>query len=308
MCGGGTFTGSERLIKRGIAGYEELFAAQGIAVQKEEHAFHITGSLPAGNYVLRADESSQYATGMLFALSLLEKDSTLTLLPPVESRGYVELTMDVMRQYGVIVTEKEPNVFFIAGGQHYQAATYAIEGDWSNAAVLFAYNAFGSTLQIQGLSRASKQADRNCEELIHQVVHKTAQTKPLDLSQNPDLAPLLFAAAAAAKGGHFVGIQRLRNKESNRVAAMCEELAKFGIACKEGENEIIIEQAALQRPQEVLNGHNDHRIVMALTFLASLVGGSIEGAQAVNKSWREFFPTLQTLGLRVQWEEITNKK
>ena len=293
--GEGIFTGTPRLIERGIGIYEELFARCGISVEKTPDQIRVQGQLKAGEYQIRGDVSSQFVTGMLFALSVLDKDSTLTVLPPVESRPYIDITIDVMKKFGVTAEEKEPNTFVIRGGQKYQAGKYVVEGDWSNGAFLYAFNEVGSKLEINGLNPESMQGDKKCLEYFR--ILQGMKPDVIDLSNTPDLGPVLFATAAALHGGRFTGIRRLRIKESDRVGAMVQELEKFGVICRISENEMEIISSGLQKPAEPLDGHNDHRIVMALSILASLTGATILGAEAVAKSWPDYFHVLQDAGM-----------
>ena len=293
--GEGIFTGTPRLIERGIGIYEELFAGCGISVEKTADQIRVQGQLKAGEYQIRGDVSSQFVTGMLFALSVLKEDSRLKVLPPVESRPYIDITIDVMKKFGVIVEEKEPNVFVIKGGQKYQAGHYVVEGDWSNGAFLYAFNEVGSQLEIHGLNPESMQGDKKCLEYFR--ILQDMEPEVIDLSDTPDLGPVLFATAAALHGGRFTGIRRLRIKESDRVGAMAEELEKFGVTCQISENEMEITSCELSKPTTSLDGHNDHRIVMALSVLASLTGATILGAEAVAKSWPDYFDVLQKAGM-----------
>ena len=300
VCGGGCFTGAPRLIERGIGIYEDLFSDRGISVDKTNNSISVRGKLSAGEYKIRGDVSSQFITGMLFALSLLNEESRIEVLPPVESRAYIDITIDVLKTFGVQVTEEKENLFTIRGGQNYQAGSYRVEGDWSNAAFLYAFNAVGNELEIDGLNEHSIQGDRVCVSCFDQLTGKSAATAEelsIDLSNTPDLGPVLFAAAAALRGGYFTGTRRLRIKESDRAQAMAEELQKFGVQCMVGENEVVVLQSLLRKPEVPLNGHNDHRIVMALSILASVTGGTIEGAEAVRKSWPEFFEVMKAAGL-----------
>ena len=293
--GEGTFTGTPRLIERGIGIYEELFAGCGISVEKTADQIRVQGQLKAGEYQIRGDVSSQFVTGMLFALSVLKEDSLLKVLPPVESRPYIDITIDVMKKFGVIVEEKKTNTFVIKGGQKYQAGHYVVEGDWSNGAFLYAFNEIGSKLEINGLNPESIQGDKKCLEYFR--VLQDMEPKVIDLSDTPDLGPVLFATAAALHGGRFTGIRRLRIKESDRVGAMAEELEKFGVICQISENDMEITSSELGKPAQSLDGHNDHRIVMALSIPASLTGATILGTEAVAKSWPDYFNVLQNAGM-----------
>ena len=301
ICEGGRFAGTERLMERGIGVYEQLFAPSGIRMEKEAGAILLRGKLNAGNYRIRGDISSQFVTGMLFALSLLEDDSTIEVLPPVESRPYIDITIDVMKQFGVVVEEERENLFRIKGGQRYRAGEFQVEGDWSNAAFLYVFRAVGHPLTIEGLNENSLQGDRVCTALFKQLAGTAGDQRgrdlSIDISGTPDLGPVLFACAAALRGGSFTGTRRLRIKESDRALAMAEELKKFGITALTGDNDVVVLQGMLKKPDVPLYGHNDHRIVMALSVLASLTGGTIEGAEAVKKSWPDYFSEMERLGM-----------
>ncbi|MDO5444000.1 MAG: 3-phosphoshikimate 1-carboxyvinyltransferase [Eubacteriales bacterium] len=297
--GSAVFTGAERLIERGVSIYESLFAEKGIVLTKDTDSIRVCGKLPAGEYTVTGGISSQFVTGLLFALPLLDGDSILRILPPVESRPYIDITLDVLRRFGICVEEREENCFYICGNQHYSNHNAAAEGDWSNAAALLAFNLTGGEVCITGLNENSVQGDRVCAEALKKL--KTPEPL-INLSDCPDLGPVLFAAAAICGGARFTGTRRLRIKESDRAAAMAEELRKFGIFAEVHENDVCIRPGTMQAPSDILNSHNDHRIVMALALLCSVTGGEIAGAEAVCKSWPDFFGCLSALGLEVCYE------
>lgn len=291
--GRAVFTGAPRLLERGVGIYEELLGPRGVTVAKTPESVTFSGRLTAGSYTLRGDVSSQFVTGSLLALPLLPEDSTLRVLPPVESRPYIDITLDIMAAFGVRVEEREPNLFAIPGGQRYESRCAAVEGDWSNAAFLLA---LGDGVTVTGLRPDSLQGDRVCRDMLHRLERPGAV---LDISACPDLGPILFAAAARGCGGVFTGTHRLRIKESDRIAAMAQELSKFGAQIREEEDRVTVLHRPLHPPREVLDGHNDHRIVMSLAGLCASLGGTIRGAEAVSKSWPDFFPALEALGLRM---------
>ncbi len=297
LCGGGRFTGTARLMERGVGIYEELFRQKGIAISKDAESIEIKGRLEAGEYTLRGDVSSQFISGLLFALPLVSGESVIRVLPPVESRGYIDVTIDAMKRFGVEVEEKERNVFTVKGGQRYRADRVCVEGDWSNAAALLAFNTLGGKVTVTGLNEQSVQGDRICRQYLEELRRPGAE---LDLSGCPDLGPVLFAAAAANGGAHFTGTRRLRIKESDRAQAMAEELKKFGVPVEVGENDVTVFPGKLNKPTESLSAHNDHRIVMAMALLSSVTGGEIEGAEAVRKSYPDFFESLHELGLETE--------
>ena len=295
--GEAVFTGTQRLMERGVGVYEAVFAEKGIAVEKQAARLTLRGRLSAGAYTLPGNVSSQFISGLLFALPLLDADSSLTILPPVESRPYLELTRAAQRTFGVFSEERGEDRIFLPGRQRYHAAQAVAEGDWSNAAALLALNALGGTVTVTGLDAQSLQGDRAC------VDHLAALERPgaaLDLSACPDLAPVLFAVAAAKDGAHFTGTRRLRIKESDRAQAMAQELEKFGIRVRVEENAVTVFPGALHTPSEPLDSHNDHRIVMALALLCTQTGGEITNAEAVKKSYPSFFDDLRRLGLEVR--------
>lgn len=300
-CGRARFTGTKRLYERGVGIYEELFAQKGIDIKKYPEGLEISGKLPPGEYIFRGDVSSQFVTGLLFALPLLEGDSVIRVLPPVESRGYIDLTLSVLKKFGIAVTEAPENTFLIAGGQSYAPRSVQVEGDWSNAAALLALNDLGGNVTVTGLNEDSIQGDRVCAEYLSRLKSPNAQ---IDISNCPDLGPVLMAAAAhAGIGAVFTGTRRLRIKESDRAEAMAQELRKFGTEVEVNDNSVIIKPGRLQSPTEILSGHNDHRIVMAMSLLASAVGGTIDDAQAVRKSYPDFFDVLRRLGLEVEYAD-----
>ncbi len=357
LTGGGIFTGAQRLIQRGIGVYEDIFSGQGISLEKYKDRFVIRGHLNAGGYKVPGGISSQFITGLFFALPLLDGDSRLEILPPVESRSYIDITIDAMRQFGVIIEETEKNHFFIKGNQKYHLdkeengkslhrsvpdsggrssdvadegpACYdekvpegqnerrekeqdsgscggreiCVEGDWSNAAFLFALNELGHDLDITGLKEDSVQGDKVCLAYFEKLRHFDDSQPPIDLSDCPDLGPVLFAVAAAGRGGRFTGIKRLRIKESDRAAVMQEELLKFGISCELLENEMTVFPGRLCSPEAVLSGHNDHRIVMSLAVIATLTGGTIQGCEAVRKSYPDFFDEMGRLGMKFEKDQ-----
>ncbi|MCR5790690.1 MAG: 3-phosphoshikimate 1-carboxyvinyltransferase [Lachnospiraceae bacterium] len=299
------FYGSKRLMERGISVYEELFRDRNVTIRYldgEKPGVRIEGMLKPGPYTLRGDISSQFVTGLLYALPLLDGDSTLTVLPPVESRTYIDMTLALLADFGIRIEEPERDHFLIRGGQRYQAGEYTVEGDWSNAAFLHAFKALGADLSITGLSEESLQGDRVCVNYFRQL----DEPDPLlDISGCPDLGPVLFVIAALKHGAKITGTRRLRIKESDRAAVMKEELLKCNVPMTVLENEVLIPDVAVGKPKEPFSGHNDHRIVMALTVLSCVTGGEIKGCEAVNKTWPLFFEEMRRLKLSLEIEDDT---
>lgn len=291
-----TFLGSERLLARGIKEYEKLFENSDVKIKSDEKSIEVNGTLSAGNYEISGEVSSQYTTGMLFALSVLDGKSTLKITGNAESRAYVDMTIKVLKDFGADITETEKNFFEINGKGRLSPGEFTVEGDWSNAAFLIALSRLVGTISVSGLNENSVQGDRFCTAAFDALDGENAE---IDLKDCPDLAPILFSYAAYKNGGKFINTRRLRVKESDRANVMAEELKKFGANVKVYENSVEIEKTQLKPPIVPLCGHNDHRIVMALSVLAAMFGAEIDGAEAVNKSYPDFFRVIKKAGVNV---------
>lgn len=291
-----TFLGSERLLARGIKEYEKLFENSDVTIKSDEKSIEVNGTLSAGNYEISGEVSSQYTTGMLFALSVLDGKSTLKITGNAESRTYVDMTIKVLKDFGADIAEPEKNFFEINGKGRLSPGEFTVEGDWSNAAFLIALSRLVGTISVSGLNENSVQGDRFCTAAFDALDGENAE---IDLKDCPDLAPILFSYAAYKNGGKFINTRRLRVKESDRANVMAEELKKFGANVKVYENSVEIEKTQLKPPIVPLCGHNDHRIVMALSVLAAVFGAEIDGAEAVNKSYPDFFRVIKKAGVNV---------
>ena len=273
--------------------FDALAAEKRLTFQKAENGFLVSGLLAPGDFCVRGDVSSQFVSGLLFALPTLPGDSTLKLLPPVVSRPYITMTLSVLRSFGVTVREDE-NAFFIPGGQRFSPIETTAEGDWSNAAFLDALNLVGGDVRVTGLPGESAQGDRVYPVLFDRLRRGYSE---IDLSDTPDLGPVLFVAAALLSGAHFTGTARLRTKESDRVTAMTDALARCGIRAAVGENDVTVFPGVPKTPETPLSGAGDHRVVMALAVLLSRIGGTLTDAESVRKSYPDFFPALGALGI-----------
>ncbi len=298
------FSGSPRLLERPMEVYREICERQGLSYALKDGKIQVCGPLSAGSFSLRGDLSSQFITGLLFALPLLPAESKLTVLPPFASRPYVELTLATLCKFGIRVEQPDSLTFVIPGNQTYRPADYEVEGDWSNAAFYEALNLLGGKVRVSGLNPDSKQGDRVYQSIFSKIL---SGAPTVDVSDCPDLAPILMALGAAFHGITLQNTARLKMKESDRGAAMAEELAKFGVSCKVEENTIIVSGGKLQKPTETICGHNDHRIVMACATLLTRTGGEIEGAEAVEKSNPAYFEDLQNLGIGVTIHGTVNQ-
>lgn len=293
-----TLTGSERLFERDLSIYEQIAQKNNILFKKDKNSVTVCGALSAGNYKIVGNISSQFISGLLFALPLLQADSTLEITGNYESEPYVDLTIKELNDFGINI-EKYDRIYKIKGGQRYISQNNTVEGDYSNAAFLDGFNLIGGNVCVLGLDENSVQGDK-----VYLEMYKGLKSgiKNFDLSNCPDLAPVMFALSAVLGGAEFCGTKRLKIKESDRAAAMAEELAKFGIRLDVYENCVTVHGGELKPPSDMLCGHNDHRIVMALSLLCSVTGGVIKGAEAVAKSYPDYFEKIKSLKVVVKNE------
>ncbi len=298
-------TGSDRLMARPLDVYEEIARRQGLRFEKAAGQITVQGRLRGAEYRVPGDISSQFISGLLFALPLLTEHSVIRLTPTVESLPYIHMTIAALKRFGVTVSlnrEAASGDFILdgLGDSRYLPADVTVEGDYSNAAFFEALNIAGSRVSVEGLEEASLQGDKVYKILFEKIKSRDNDAQnPIDLSDCPDLGPILFAVAALCGGGFFTGTRRLRIKESDRAAAMRQELGKLGIRVEVGENDVVVHPGALRAPVVPVCGHNDHRIVMAMAVLLTVTGGVIEGAEAVGKSFPDYFDKLKDLGVNL---------
>ena len=310
------FTGRGRLMQRPQSVYQELFASQGLRFGQEGDTLTVAGPLRPGCFSLVGDVSSQFISGLLFALPLLDGDSRLCLKPPVESRSYIEMTRAAQSRFGVVSAWLDEYTLAVPGGQAYRPRDMAIEGDWSQAAFPAALGVLAGDVTVTGLEPGTLQGDavildilRRCGGWAEPVpggvrFQKSAlHGTKIDLADCPDLGPILMALGLLCEGETVIAnAGRLRLKESDRIAAMEQELRKLGGRIESDGGTVTVRRSALHAPAGPLWGHNDHRVVMSLTVLAAAAGlpVQIDGAEAVAKSWPGFFAAVRQLGVEVQ--------
>ena len=305
------FTGRGRLPERPIGVYLDCLPQHGVSCKTEGGLpLTISGQLTPGEFVLPGNVSSQFITGLLLALPLLDGDSKLTLSSPLESAGYVDMTIEIMREFGVMVQSAE-NGWNIPGRQKYRSCDYQMERDWSQAAFFLAAGALGGNIRLEGLSRNSSQGDRAAERLFRafgadvewkgnvlSAAPKELNGIEIDASQIPDLVPVLAATAALCRGRTRISnAQRLRIKESDRLSAMADGLTRLGGHVTQTDDGLLIDGIERLHGGEV-DGCNDHRIVMALSVAALRADGcvTISDAQSIQKSYPAFFEDYNLLG------------
>ena len=292
-----TLKGTQRLMSRSLAVYKEMCLSQGIEFTEDKESVTVCGRLTPGKYSVRGDVSSQFISGLMFALPLLSDDSIIDITGAIESGSYLGMTVKALADFGIRISRTDERTIFIKGNQTYKPRTLRVEGDYSNAAFFEAFNSVGGNVAVAGLKKDTCQGDAVYRRLFGKLVRGCPE---IDISDCPDLAPVLMAVAAANNGVRLIGTHRLKIKESDRGRAMAEELAKFGCSTEVWDNEITVHPRMLKTPELPLSAHNDHRIVMALSLLCSITGGSIYGAEAVNKSFPDYFRKLASLGIKVE--------
>ncbi|MDR1054456.1 MAG: 3-phosphoshikimate 1-carboxyvinyltransferase [Prevotellaceae bacterium] len=302
--------GEDSLLKRPFTMMETPFRQLGVEC-KLNNAFlplRLLGSLKPGKLELDGSGGSQFLSGLLMALPLLNTDSTIQVVN-LQSKPYIDLTIEVLQLFGISISHSNYEVFYIEGNQQYIACEYAIEGDWSAASCLLVAGAIAGSVGITGLKRESQQADKAIVDVLKSVGAKlivSADTVQVtknelyafefDASHCPDLFPALAILAANCSGiSCIAGINRLVNKESNRALTLQTELAKTGIKLEFEGNSMLVYGGQIAGGE--ISAHDDHRIAMAMAVaaLAAQTPVSICGAKCVDKSYPAFFEDLKLL-------------
>lgn len=307
------FVGRGRLGQRPLDAYETIFRQQGMKLERSDGGLdlRIGGRLKPAVFSLEGNVSSQYVTGLLMALPLLDGTSRIDLTTPLESRDYVAMTQQVMERFGVTF-QPTGEGYTVAGGQGYRPTEYTVEGDYSQAAFYLCAAAMGAPIGVSGLPRTSLQADAAIVPLLEQMgcqmtwqgdrlfcQSEELQGIAADVSQCPDIVPVLAAAACVARGRttlHNAG--RLRLKECDRLAATAELMTALGADIRVQKDDLIICGRPQLRGGVTVDGYGDHRMVMTAAVAALLCEKpvTIQGAQAVSKSYPNFFEDFTMLG------------
>ena len=313
-----TFTGRGRLMERPQSVYKTLYQQQGLRFEQGADRLTVEGALTPGEYELAGNVSSQFISGLLFALPLLAGDSTLHLIPPVESRSYIEMTRAAQAAFGVTSHWLDDTTLCIPGGQQYHPRDYIVEGDYSQAAFLAVLGAVKGGITLTGLAAETLQGDAAILDILRRCGAQftregdtvTFAKAPLhgvdiDLADCPDLGPVLMVLGLLCEGTTVIrNAERLRLKESDRIAAMEAELRACGGVLESEGGTITVHGCAglLHAPAAPLHGHNDHRVVMSLAVLSAAAGLplTVDDAEAIQKSWPGFFADAAPLGVEVE--------
>ena len=312
------FRGRGRLMQRPLSIYEDIFKPQGVSWELRGNDLTVEGRLQSGQYTLPGNVSSQFITGLLLSLPLLKEDSSITLATPLESQAYVEMTRQIQKLYGMeSIWSQDGRTLYIPGSQIPRSpGTVHVEGDWSQAAFFLTAGVLGSgEVSLTGLDMNSLQADRAIVAILESMGARITLSKGMitasasrlmgrnvDVSQFPDLVPILAVAMAAAGGeSHITGAARLRLKESDRLSAMAQALQACGCLCMEEEDGLFI-RGGLRLHGAQVEGCQDHRIVMAMAVASAFSSGriTITDAEAVAKSAPTFWQDFKALGGRYE--------
>ena len=301
------FIGHGRLPERPMTDFYDLFKSHGAVLSSDHLPLTSSGKLKPGVYEIGGNVSSQYITGLLLALATLDGDSEIVLTTPLQSEGYVDITIDVQRKFGVII-DKTGKGYRIKGGQQYCADKFNVEGDWSQAAFFLCAGAVCGDLKVNNLYLDSLQGDREIFNILRRMGADIAEEADgirckkstlagaeLDVSQVPDLVPAIAMAAAFANTKtRIYNAERLRIKESDRIKSTCAALESFGCKTEEFSDGFYI------MPSELHSGTvdcaNDHRIAMAYSMMSSRLGGRINGCECVKKSYPDFYADFEKIG------------
>jgi len=310
------FNGKSKLVQRTLKPYYDIFDKQNVKYTTNNGNLPLTveGSLKPGVFKLRGDVSSQFITGLIYSLPLLDGDSIIKITTKMESIGYIDLTLDVLSKFGVKIENNNYREFKIKGNQHYNRRDYRVEGDFSQAAFYLAAGVLGGEVECMDLNMESLQGDRVIVDIIKNMGGKITikdgilkasmsdlKGTIIDASQCPDLVPIVAVLAALSEGTtEIINAGRVRIKESDRLKAMATELNKIGAEVIEKEDSLIIHGKPCLKGG-VVSSWNDHRIAMAMAIASIRCSEelTIEDSGAVKKSYPEFYEDFKSLGGKV---------
>ena len=299
------YEGHGKLPARPLTPYYKIFEEKHISYDNDKGLpLTVKGKLTGGVYELPGDVSSQFFTGLLFALPLAKGDSILRSTTTLESKSYVDMTLDTLSRHGITVHEKSPELYEIPGGQSYRSGIFSVEGDYSQAAFWLAGGLAGGEISLTGLSPVSKQGDKAILSILKEmggdilekesvITAKKSETRGIviDAEDCPDLVPVLSALASVSRGRtEIIHAARVRLKECDRLHAMAVELSKLGARIEEKPDGLVIDGVESLTGGTV-SSWNDHRIAMSLAVISPKCTAplTIEGAESVRKSYPAFW-------------------
>lgn len=307
-----SFIGRNRLVVRPLKDYTQIFDAFKVPYDyKGQLPMTITGKRFSGTMTLSGNVSSQFYSGLFFVLPLMQEDSEIRVEGTLESKGYIDMTLHTLKQHGISIHNDQYKRFVIPGRQVYKAMDYTVEGDYSNAAFWMVAGQISGEILLKGLTKDSLQRDREIIDVITRMGGELKWTpeglwsRPsktrgtvIDASEIPDIIPILCVLASVSEGEtRVINGQRLRIKESDRIKSTVTELSKLGAVIEETDDGMVIQGIRALKGGEV-DAWQDHRIAMAMTIAASVCQNpvTLQGAEAVSKSYPHFFEDLRKLG------------
>lgn len=311
-----TYIGRGKLVERPLDTYYEIFRQQGISYvnNRGKLPLNIEGALTPGIFRMKGNVSSQFITGLLFVLPILQEDSKIIITTNLESRGYVDLTLNMLKRFSIDVENNNYQEFYIKGNQKYKANNYRVEGDFSQAAFFIVAGILGEYIKCKELNMDSLQGDKVILNIVREmganlsiknnlIEVKKSRTKGMiiDASQCPDLVPILSVLGALSEGTtKIINAQRLRIKESDRLRAIATELNKLGADVKELESGLEI-NGKEELQGGIVDSWNDHRIAMALAIasIKCINPVIIENSGAVEKSYPTFWKDFEEIGGKI---------
>jgi len=300
-----TFSGHGKLIQRPLDVYYKIFKEQNIIFETSNSKLPlcVSGDLTGGNYEVSGNISSQFISGLLFALPLLKNDSTIKIIDKIESIGYIDLTIDILRKFNINIENNNYKEFKVHGNSQYKSTSYSVEGDYSQAAFFLTAHAIGNDVKCVGLNENSLQGDKEIIDIIEKYKSSKNDEILIDASQIPDLVPILAVLGTLKNGKttRIINAERLRIKESDRLKAIATEMNKLGANIVELNDGLLIKGQSRLKGNVAVNSWNDHRIAMSLAIAATKCEHEIilENYIAVNKSYPEFFSDYKALGGKI---------
>ncbi len=313
-----TFIGKGQLEKRPLSVYHDMFCQQGINYSRGEKELPLTidGSLNSGTFEVRGDISSQFITGLLYTLPKLEGDSKIIITTHLESKGYIDLTLDILQKFGVKIINENYKKFIIPGKQNYNSQNYIVEGDFSQMAFWLVGGFLNQGIKCFGMNPKSLQGDKVIIDILKKMGANITITEKevsilggdpngteIDLSQCPDLGPIITVLASLSEGEtRIINAKRLRIKESDRITSMTTELNKLGANIIEKEDSMIIKGVKNLKGGVEVDSWNDHRVAMALAIAGTRCEEDIiiTGGEAVKKSYPNFWLDYISLGGKIE--------
>lgn len=313
-----TFIMSGRLPERPLSPLKEELEAHGIQFSyKSKNEFAVNGKLSSGNYSIRGNVSSQFISGLLFALSLLDGNSILEVTENIESAPYIDMTLDALKQFGVDIEGREQR-FLINSNKYTTKSKLEVEGDWSNAAFMLCAAALGSDVEVDNLNINSKQGDKkiisilesfganvNISETSIRINGSNLKATEIDATNIPDLVPVIATVATVASGTTKIyGASRLVLKESNRLFTTFDMLSSLGADVELVDDGLII-HGKEKLSGGIVSSHSDHRIAMSAAIASIICQNDVTilDAEAVNKSYPDFWNDVTALGANVKFYE-----